>query len=407
MIIKKHLKGAFFWIVLLFFIALLGSGCSDEQPFLRSSQVETTFQLKSGSGLNGAFTIQHAYLKLDRVVISGASAGKNLPNATLSIPADEPPFRLVETDSSHISFTLPARRYDVMDLHLFLFADQYELVLTGRPENNIPKPVGGSDGGGEDNPNDGNSDHDGQNDDDDGNNDSGNNTGDESDEEGGSDDDDRDDDDHGDENENTEGDDRDDDDQGDDDNDNDDDDNDRDDGDDDEKDDDDDKKKKNDGNEDGDDKSNKDKKNKDKDDDDDDGKDDRRSDNAGNETVDLDHFFRNAKPGLVIFGTLEYNTQKINVIFVVTDPAEISVRAMQDNGSRIVLEEQNASVVSFDAEQWFEGLTEKDLEGAVVQLYQGQAVLFIHKDFNGALFEKLFSRLTPSATFRFDSAVAE
>lgn len=383
---KKHLKGAYVRILFLFLITLLGSGCSEEQPFLRNSQVETTFQLKSGSGLNGAFTIQHAYLKLDRAVISGTSAGKDLPNAMLAIPADEPPFRLVDADSSHITFTLPAPSYDVMDLQLVLFSDQYELVLTGRPEDNIPKPGGSSDGGaggGEDNPNDGNSD-------DDRDTDSGDNTGNQSDEDGGSGDGDRDDDDHGDEGENTEGDDGDSDDQGDDDQD--DDDNDRDDDDDDDRDDD---------------KSNKDKKNKDKDDDDDDGKDDRRSNNATNQTVDLDHFFQNAKPGIVIFGTLVYNTQKINVIFVVTDPAEISVRAMQGNGSRIVLEEQNFSVVSFDVEQWVEGLTEKDLEGAVIQLYQGQAVLFIHKEFNAVLFEKLFSRLMPSATFRFDSAVAE
>ena len=397
MIIKKHLEGSYVRIVFLSFIALLGSGCSDEQQLHRSSQVETTFQLKSGSGLNGAFTIQHAYLKLDRVVVSGVSAGKNLPNTTLSIPADEPPFRLVESDSSHIRYTLPARQYDVMDLSLFLFADQYELVLAGRPEEHIPEPVGsnvGGAGGGQESPSDGS-----LPDDDDSDTDSGNNTGDESDENGTSGNGDHDDDDDGsdedkNENENTEDDDQEDDDRNDDDQ--------EDDGDDrDEEEDDDDKKKDND---------EKDKKNKDKDDDDDDdddGKDDRRSSSASIATVDLDHFFQNAKPGMVVFGTLEYSTQKINVIFVVTDPAEISVRAMQGSGSRIVLEQQNASVVRFDAEQWVEGLTEKDFEDAVLQLYKGQAVLFIHKDFNGALFEKLFSRLTPSASFRFDNGVAE
>ena len=402
MIIKRQLRGAYIRILFAFLVALLGSGCSEEQQFFGNSQVETTFQLKSTSVVNGALTIQHAYLKLDRAVISGASGGKNLPDAALAIPAEEPPFRLIETDSSHITFTLPSRGYDVMDLHLFLFADQYELVFSQRPEDNIPDPVGNNDGtsdGGEGDQDDDNSDN-GANDDDDGDTDGGDNDN-QPNEDGTSGGDGDDDDDDTGQEDNGDGDDRDDDDEGDDDDDNDG--NDRSNGND-EKKDDENKNKQNDGKKNGDKKGNKGKENKDKDDD---GKDQRSSNITDKQAVDLDHFFQNAKPGIVIFGTWERNGQQVNVVFVVTDPTRISVRAMQDNGSRIVLEDQNASVVSFDPEQWVGNLTENELRDAVLQLYQGQPVLFIHKDFNSVLFEKLSSRLAQSATFQFDSADVE
>ena len=364
-------------------IVVLWSGCSEDGELTNDSQIKTTFQLESNLALGGSINVHQAFLKLEHIAVSGTRRGKNISGAPHSVPPEESPYRLAESDSAHVSFTVPSRAYDVMDLHLSLFSNQYELVFSGNPVDQVPDPVDNS--GGQDNdggapaPNNGNPDD--EEDNDDGSEDSGRDDGGGDDNSDDGDDGDGDDDDE----ENDEGD--------DDSNERDRDDEDDDDG---QKDNDNEKKSEED----------KKKKSKDKDNGSK-GKGSRRSQNADSHSVDLDHFFQNAKPGVAIFGTWHHNGGQINIVFVVTEPEMITVRATQNNGHEIKLEEENSSIVSFDPEIWFEGITVNDLQSASMLTYQGQPVIFIHKDFNAGLFEKLYSRFIQSAQFRFDDPIAE
>ena len=368
---KKLVKGPLARAILILILAVLWSGCSDEEELPGSSQVKTTFQLENNSALGGSINIHQAFLKLESIAVSGARRGKNISGASHSVPADEPPYRLAESDSAQVTFTVRSRTYDLMDLHLSLFADEYKLVFTGQPMDHMPDPVDNtgaqdSDDGRQENPNQGDADEDVDN----GEGRSGNEdpgTGAQGDDEGNDDG-------------NYEGDDN----SNGHDNGNDGDDNDREKANDHEKNrKDHEKKSKNKGNE-----------NK--------GKGGRRSGNADSQSVDLDHFFQNARPGVAIFGTWDHNGEHINIVFVVTDPEVITVRAIQNNSFRIVLDEQDSSIVSFDPEKWFEGISINDLQSASMLTYQGQPVIFVHKNFNTTLFEKLFSRFIQSAQFRFD-----
>ena len=388
---RNRAKESFIWAMTLIILPMLGSSCSEEQQFSGNSQLETTFQLESNSALGGSITIQQAYLKLDHIAISGALRGKNVPGASHPVPTEEPPFLLADRDSSHVRFTVTSRTYDIMDLHLALFADDYQPVFSGPSVVEVPNPPlnNGDDGADEE-----------ENEDD--GEDSGveeGNTGSDEDEDEGSGEDDGNEDDDQDEN----------DDSGDEGEDNDD-----------SEEDDSGNERQDEDGEDAGEPNNRDKKN-DKHSDTEKKKNDKKNkkakggnkDNKGNggrtgsQTVDIDHFFQNAKPGIAIFGTWDYNGQKTNIVFVVTDPERIIVRAIQNNSYRIVLEEQNTSVVSFNPEKWFQGVSVNDLQDASVQMYQGQPVLFIHKQVNSDLFHKLLSGLAQSAGFRVGTQITE
>lgn len=356
------------------FLILLGSGCTEDQLFLGNSQVDANFQLKGNSALKGKVTIDQAYLKLDRIQVNGNYGGKILANVTHPVPAEEAPYLLSESDTSHVSFRLPTSPYDQLDFNFFLFQDNYQLVFHQTPMPETPTPPAGDNGGTTD-PGNGN---DGQ--DDGGGNDDPSDGADEGEGDGngsGGDDGGADDDGDGDDGDNDNGDD----DEGDTDGDS-----------------DDngggkkDKKKNKDDNKD---------KGKGNDDDDDD--DDDRT--FGNTAVDLDHFFQNAKPSLVVFGTLNNNGVTTKLIFVVTNHEKFSLRATQNDNHNIVLTEKHSATISFDPEQWFSAISTSDIESASKQIYQGQAVVFIHRDFNSNLHAALLSKLEASAQMTFSAPV--
>ena len=407
------------WVVVLS-LFIVGSGCSDNEHVGNNSQVETTFRLKSPSAMGGLITIQEAYLKLDRVEVTGTLQETSVAGASHAIPAEDPPFQLTRGDSAQLTFTLPSRQYDQMELQLHLFPDDYQLILSGKPGAETPEPAGsdpgtntggqsGNGGGGQEEPPGGNSGGDSGTDTDNGGSNTGgdsggNNSGEDNDnggnpgggdpnggnqgngdDEGGDNDDDADEDDDRDE-----GDDRDDDDN------------------------DGDGKK----NKDKDDKDNKKKKDKDKgkdkddddddkedkeddDDKDDDDRDDRKTSSESSQTVDLDHFFQNAKPALVVFASYNNNGKKINIVFVVTGVEKIAIPVTQNENTGITLTARNTAFVTFDPERWFASVPPGVIESGALQSYQGQQVLFIHKDFNTPLFDVLYSRLVQSAEFHF------
>lgn len=349
-------------------LLLLGSGCStEEQLFENPSHVQANFNLESPSAMNGKVFINDAYLKLDRIQAIGN--GETHTNITHPIPAEEPPFQLSKTDSSRVKFRLPGRAYESLDFHLFLIPDPYQLVFR-EPVAEGPPPPGGNDGqdtGGEDQTGGENTGGDieappGENDSNDGEENTPPATDGEADDDG--DDSDREDS-EDDQTDHWDGDD-----------------------DDDRKQKDKKKKKKNKGDKDRDDDDD-----ENEDDDDDDRDDGRRSSADGTATPDLDHFFQNARPGLLITGTYENNGSTISIIFASSGLEKITVRASQNDGPFIRLKEYNNAEIIFDAASWFQAIGPEDIESAHIQLYQQGPVLFIHRDFNHQLYELLAPRL--------------
>jgi hypothetical protein len=380
-------------------LALLWTSCAVEQDFFGTSDILATFKLTTPAAMEGKISIAEAYFKLNRIEISGSLSGKNITNLTHPIPADEPPYNLTQADSSQVDFSVSSRAYDQLDLHLFPFTDTYQLVyLAGTVENPPPveEPqedqgtsedqdadqdnVGGDDGdntqGGHNGEDTGDNDNSGE---DEENDDGDDNDGDSEDESGDKDDDD---DDSKDDKKN----------KGD-------------------KGKDKDKKHKNKGKgkdkHDDDDDHGDDDDDGDRDDDDDDDRDDRKSRNDSNSAVDLDHFFQNARPGLVVFGIYENNGKVINVILVVSDLEKLTIRGKQDDSFSIMLAENNAAQLSFDPAYWFQSLTPQDIEGGTIQVYQQQKVLFIHPDHNTALYQALVSRLEGSADLQISNPGTE
>ena len=138
--------------------------------------------------------------------------------------------------------------------------------------------------------------------------------------------------------------------------------------------------------------------NDDEDNEDDDG---RMSDNKKNRTVDIDHFFQNAKPAMVIIGTYQNNAKILKVIFAVDGIEKFTLAGKQNSTSTIILNKQNTAEITFNPQHWFESITPADLESASIQTYREQQVVFIHKDFNTHLFEALAPRIEESADLNF------
>ena len=386
------------YVVPFAFITLLWTSCSEEQLFPGNARIKTTFRLTSPHALSGNITIQQAYLKLEGISVTGRLGDENAPDATHPIPAEDPPYRLTQGDTAQVSLTLPTPVYDKMDLHLFLPQTDYQLIVhqktnetpppindgNAEPDGGTPNPNTGNDNGGSTDggdPNNGDPDdteddreeekeEDDREDNDDGRDDDADQTDDEQDghDDGNGEHEDDEDDDH------------------------------------DKKDKDDKKKGKDDDRKDKDDDKGKgdddDRDDKDDDDkDDDDGADDRVASNEVTGTVDLDHFFQHAKPSVVVFATLTLNAQNINIVFAITDLKEITIPATQNDGPRIVVDEHGRASADFNPERWFESISTTDLENASLQSYQGQTVMFIHKDVNTPLFEKLLHNFINSTTF--------
>lgn len=362
-----------------FILLLLCSSCMEDQRFAVNSEVLAKFRLRSETAMKGKLVIDEAYLKLDRIHVNGNSGGKNVASVTHTIPAEEPPYHLNSGDSTNVVFKLPTTAYEQLDFDVFLYRDHYQLIF-GSPQQEppvqggnggTPGPVaetpGGEDGGQDDDDEEGssgNEDPQGDTDedtdtDDDGDNDEESSEVDDSDGEDGGENDEGN---KGDDNKNDK--------------------------------DNDDKNNK------GDDKGDDDDEKGEDDDEDEDDDDDRQ---AGNENgiIDLQHFFQNAKPALVIFGTYNYNNQPLKVIFAVTSLEKITVRATQDDSYNVILTLRNFADISIDPEAMFSSVSSTDIESGSRQTYQGQQVLFIHKDYNASLYDRLLSKLEASTTIEF------
>lgn len=390
--LAKPFAGRFVPCLLLIF---LWSSCSEEQLFPGNARLKMTFQLTSKNALGGSIAVQQAYLKLQGISVTGSLGDKNVPEANYPISREDPPYRLTDGDSARVSLTLPSGAYDEMDLHLFLLQTDYRLIVHQKTTSETPPPAeqdneepagDGTNGGGNNSSSD---DNDGNNEQPD---DQGNGGADDNDASGDDDTIDQDSDDHSDDdaddNESNDN------------------------GDDNQKGDggkksdkdkgkkNDDKKKKGNDDDDRDESDDRDDDDDDDDDrDDDDGDNERISNTQVNKTVDLDHFFQHAKPALVVFATWTFNGKNVNVVFAVTDVQRITLRATQHQGSQISVDEHGRGTVKFDPERWFESISTSDLENASLQTYQGQPVMFIHKEINPGLFEKLLDNLIATTAF--------
>ena len=318
--------------------------------------------------MDGKIQISDALLKLDYVQASG-NVGKQNTAVIHSIPSEEPPYRLTVPDSSQLRFSLNSIHYDALDFHLFLAADNYQLILKDNVEESAPVPRQTDDG------------ETGNSDDDDGQYNGGNQN-----ENDGDADDDESDDDSGEENDED----------GDDGNDT------EHDGDDDDHDRDKDNKKNNKGDKD---KNKNENKNK--------GKNKGHDKNGGkiagstSQSVDLDDFFQNAKPGMVVLATYMNNGKIINIVFVGSGIGELTIRAKQNDSFAISLSEQNSAEITFDPAHWFDSLTPALIESADIQIYQQQNIVLIHENFNSTLYKEISSRIEGSATLTINKGTSD
>jgi hypothetical protein len=351
-------------MLLILFALTLWTSCNDEVNFEGTSHIQAIFQLKSATAMNGRITIEQAYLKLDRIRATGNLRGDNVTDITHSIPADDPPYKLMDADSGQVNFTLNRLAYNILDFHFYLPEDNYQLIFQNPVPVETPVPTEeGTDGDHQEN--DGDADN---NDDDDGNQSGEDDNGHEDGQGDGGDDGSGNDD--GNQSEDNE----------------DDDDHDKNKGKDEEKD-----KDKNKGKD-------KDKGHK--------GGDDggRTLDDKDTQTVDVNHFFQNAKPGMVVFGNYQNNGKTIEIIFVAGGIEKFSLRGQQNNTFDIALKEHNTAQITFDPQQWFASITPSQIESAALQTYQQQTILFIHRDFNAELYRALVERIEGSTEMTINSS---
>lgn len=347
--------------------SLFFSGCATEESPV-TANVVATFRLKSTTAMDGKITIDEAFLKLDRIEGVGALHNGNQTHVTHHIPADDPPYTLRSADSSTVTLRLPPGVYDQLDFNLYLFQDTYQLVMDENPAPPAPAehPDGGQPAEQEDHKRDeaGDAQH--------GDEDDGGGSGEDNDDHDKGSHGDPDDDEDSDHHHGDEGDDH-----------------------------------KNDGHHhDGHDQGGpghdkhegkgKDHKGH--------GHHDRVSQIADAGQVNLDDFFHNARPGILVVGTYKNNGKTLKLIFVASGIGKLSVHAKQDDSFGIVLAGPATAEIVFDPEQWFSTVSSAEIESVPTQVYQGQNILFIHPDDHPDLFQKLRPRLEESADMNFHSA---
>lgn len=341
---------------------ILAGGCTTDDSF-PTTNIKAVFRLKSQTAMEGRITIDEAYLKLNSVEATGNLYNGKRTDVTEAIAAEAPPFKLSAADSAEMNFTLPAGTYDHLEFNLFLFQDTYALAPMTNPPAEAPPPsqndnppAGGQEEGNDNTGND-NSGSDSGSDTEDNPVDEGQN--DNSDNDGGGEnatD--------GDHNDNGSGD---------------------------------------KGHGDGKDKGKKDDHKKKKGDKKGDkGHDGRNGASQVEGAVDLDGFFRNAKPGLLVIGTYRNNGTTLRLVFAASGIGKVTIPGKQNDSPGVILATRNTAWITFDPERWFSALSPSDIEAGVTQVYQGQPVLFIHEHINPQLYEALAPQLEPSADLILD-----
>jgi hypothetical protein len=321
--------------------ALLLAFCSRCADESLDPNATIAFRLKSIRAMAGMITIDQAYIRLSRIEANGGLQNERTTNLVHSISSEEPPFQLNDSSSRKVNMRLPPALYDQLAFNLVLSDDDYQLVVDAPPAN-APDPSDTD--AGQDQPAGNTGDDSGSNGNTGANNgaDDGTNAGD---------------DDHN-------------------------------------------------SSDDGGDADHPGQKHKgkhDKDHKDHGHKGHRTSDNESSGSLDLDDFFHNAKPAMLVTGTYDNNGKTIRFIFAGSDIGILSVPARQGDSPTVIVGNQSVSDMTFDPERWFSSLTPANIESGTTQIYQGQPVLFIHPRFNRALYEALMPHIQESADLNFQT----
>lgn len=117
--------------------------------------------------------------------------------------------------------------------------------------------------------------------------------------------------------------------------------------------------------------------------------------------IDLADFFQNARPGLLVIATYQNDGKSIKLIFVGDGIERLAVPARQNDSPQLILTANGTADITFDPRQWFSSVTPADLDAAIVQQYQGQPVIFIHRDFNSDLYYAVMPHIQESADLNF------
>lgn len=120
--------------------------------------------------------------------------------------------------------------------------------------------------------------------------------------------------------------------------------------------------------------------------------------------VDLNEYFANAKPGILLKCRFDYNDDSYMVILAINDLLRLNLIARQSGNRQILLESEtqyNANL-QFNFAHWFGLITPEMLEDAETFEYEDIETIFIHKDFNRSLYVSIVNRIEESTLFDID-----
>lgn len=362
--------GKFFRYLISCFIVFWG--CAESES-LNYSEVHCFLKAEPVSLLNGRLLLDAGHLNLSRIEASATRFdGQNIA-VSHSFSGNSGDFLFIGTDPLQpVQLRFQAAIYQNITLDFYPVRDEYKLILKdtvlSEPD---PTPSPGGDNGGNQDDNGGeddgengdNDDHEGDEDDDEGDDD---------------DDDDEDGDDDGEEDDGEE-------DDGDEEEEDEEDEEDEDDGDSDDEDEDEDDEGS---------------------DNDDGGDEDNDNDEGGRtgsitaKTVDLAHFLAHAKPGIVLTGNYRSPSAAFTVMVAMGQLNKLVVSSSQIGKDSVVLSNNDLleATAVFDLRKWFQNITADELEKALIILYKGQQILFIHPEFNEALHSKISAMVQSSIT---------
>jgi hypothetical protein len=364
---------------ILFSLIILSLVCCEGEPIEQLGEVNAQITSANNGAFNNQLVFDRGYVHLTNVEVQGLKDG-TMKSAQTGFSEPEQFFFIGEDPRQPVKVPIAEATYDDPSVNLYFYHDPYVLqvrdtVYADYPNGGEPGNPDNGGGNGDGNGN-GNGNGDGDGDDDDGDDgDDGDGDDDDNDNDGDDEDDDGDDDD-------------------DDDDDGDDDDDDDDDGDDDDGDDEDD---------DGDDDDDRD---DDGDDDDDDGDDDRDDDDddgrlqATGKTVNLIDFLLNGKPSIVLLGTYQQIGDTIQVI-VALDMDPMQLRPSSPDSMVVRRADQLFATATFQPGRWFDTVNQADLDEAYLINFRGRTVLFVHKDFNTSIYQKIIGNVHPTTQLEF------
>ncbi len=112
-----------------------------------------------------------------------------------------------------------------------------------------------------------------------------------------------------------------------------------------------------------------------------------------NTAPNIESYLQSAKPAFLISARFDNRGRAIPIYVAFPAVSPLKSMAEQYGSVRVKIDVENVAEIQLNPGHLFDGLTTQQLEGATKATYQNQEVIFIHPNFNGALYDILLSRL--------------